>query len=106
MDRFDCIEVTTWTHVVTSIKSNLSMWSPLYSQTCPCGHLYTVKPVHVVTSIQSNLSMWSPLCSQTCPCGHFIVFGLTRTRTYDIKHLRYLYTMLVYENKDTQSNLY
>ena len=27
-------------HVVTSIMSNLSMWSPLLSQTCPCGHLY------------------------------------------------------------------
>jgi hypothetical protein len=27
-------------HVVTSIKSNLPMWSPLLSQTCPCGHLY------------------------------------------------------------------
>jgi hypothetical protein len=33
MDRFDLIEVTTWT-----IKSNLSMWPPL----------------------KSNLSMWSP----------------------------------------------
>jgi hypothetical protein len=38
MDRFDLIEVTV--HVVTSIKSNLSMWSPVLNQTCPCGHLY------------------------------------------------------------------
>jgi hypothetical protein len=29
-------------HVVTSIKSNLSMRSPLLSQTCPCGHLLGV----------------------------------------------------------------
>jgi hypothetical protein len=27
-------------HAVTSIKSNLSMLSPLLSQTCPCCHLY------------------------------------------------------------------
>ena len=30
----------SYVYVVTSIKSNLSMWSPLLSQTCPCGHLY------------------------------------------------------------------
>jgi hypothetical protein len=28
------------THIVTSIKSNLPMCSPLLSQTCPCVHLY------------------------------------------------------------------
>ena len=57
-------------HVVTSIKSNLPMWSPLLSQTSPCGHLYYVKPPHVVTSIKSNIPMWSPLLSETSPCGH------------------------------------
>jgi hypothetical protein len=66
MDRFDLIEVTTWrglTNIIVMFvlgvlnrgdhmdkfdcniiemlfQSNLSMWSPLLSQTCPCGHLY------------------------------------------------------------------
>jgi hypothetical protein len=64
------------TYVVTSVKSNLLMrspllsqnllmwspllsqnllmWSPLLSQTCSCGHLYEVKPTHVVTSVKSK----------------------------------------------------
>jgi hypothetical protein len=44
LDRFDCNIYNDITvkhvHVVTSIKPNLSMWSPLLSQICPCGHLY------------------------------------------------------------------
>jgi hypothetical protein len=41
-DNFSYNEVNTVkpAHVVTSIKSNLPMWSPLLSQTCPCGHLH------------------------------------------------------------------
>ena len=27
-------------HLITFIQSNLPMWSPLYSQTFPCDHLY------------------------------------------------------------------
>jgi hypothetical protein len=69
MDRFDLIEVTT-----SSIKSNLFMWSPLLSQTYPCGHLYKIKPVHVVTSIRSNLPMWSPLLNHM---GRFDLIEVT-----------------------------
>jgi hypothetical protein len=60
------------------------MWSSVLSQTCPCGHLYKVKPAHVVICIKSNLSMWSPLLSQTCQCGrgdHMDRFDLIEVTT-------------------------
>jgi hypothetical protein len=57
MGRFDLIQMTTWA-------------SSVLSQTCPCGHLYYIKPAHVVTCIKANLPMLSPLLHQTSPCGH------------------------------------
>jgi hypothetical protein len=59
MDRFDLIEVITWTGLTSPLLSQSCPCSHLLSQTCPCGYLYEVKPVHVVTSIKANLSTWS-----------------------------------------------